>query len=130
MVQPSMPTFELDQVSQMLGAQGAQLTSLTGAIGELRAEILQNRVHAQEHREREIREWEKVGAELRNVKHESRATQQDVIVLESRLQKVEQQIDVWSGKLSIIGGLAGFAGVVVGGLIEPLIRHAIDRVIG
>lgn len=126
----------VDQISQILGAQGAQLISLTGAIGELKAEILQNRIKASDHREREIQFWSQIEAELRNVKHDYRGMQTAsegvsyrIGKLDERIRLIEGRLNVWRGQIAVIIGLTGLAGVVLGSFATPVI-HLIEKALG
>ena len=120
-----MADASLDQIWQLLGALSAQVTALGGSMGELKAEVLSNRVKATEHREREIRAWEQVEAELRNVKHEHRNFEQKVIALDSRLWKVERVILAWQAKMALITGGAA----ALGGLVGIVADHLVGRLI-
>lgn len=126
----------VDQISQILGAQGAQLTSLTGAIGELKAEILQNRIRATEHREREIQFWTQIEAELRNVKHDYRNIQTAsegfslrITRLDERMSKIETKLSVWRGQSAALMGVAAFTGILAGAFAGPVV-HLIERALG
>src|SRR6266851_1460541 len=117
----------LDPISQLLGALTAQQATMTAQLSELRADVLQNRLKAEEHREREIHAWESVEAELRNVKHEDRAFQQKMIAFEARMEKIEGQLTAWQARLGMVTAAAAPVGGIVGIVIEIVVRAVFAR---
>lgn len=146
----------IDPVSQIIGSLSAQVTGLLGAVGELKADILQNRIQAQAHREREIKMWEQVEAELRNVKHDQRGVEQKMVSLTDRYERrlvdvegvlaakiaatdlkvqttakelsaIDETIKKWQARLALLAGAGTGVGTLIGILVEVVFHHYVER---
>lgn len=116
--------FGIDPLSQMIGTLSAQMSSLTAVVAEVRADVLQNRLKAEAHREREIKAWDQVEAEMRTVKHEHRGFEQKIVILENKISKMDRQLTAWQTRFAIFTSCAAALGGVVGFVVEAGIRAA------
>lgn len=126
----------LDPLSQTIGAISAQVSDLSARVGELKGEILQNRLASQTHREQEIKAWQQVEAELRNIKHEERGLEQKTQIIESKMERVgarlsdvEITIARWQAKLAIVSALAAAGGGVIGIILDGLLTKLVWKII-
>ncbi len=97
MAQSSATTHEelrasIDPLSQLLGAQTAQVAGLTNTISELRADVLQNRIESQRRHDEINRSLEDVRMEYRTVKHDYRNQEQASEAVKRQLEAINDRI--------------------------------------
>ncbi len=82
----------IDPLSQLLGAQTAQIVSLNTTIAELRSDVLQNRLESQRRHDEVSRSLEDVRMEYRTVKHEYRNSEQASEAIKRQLESINDRI--------------------------------------
>lgn len=133
----------LDPLSQLIGAQTAQIAGVSSSVSELRADILQNRLNADVRHTELSKIVEDLRIESRTIKHESRnqdMAREGIITqirdlankvqahddhddtrfaaLCERLDALETTIEAWRNKLAAIVGLI----LLVGGVLPTALQ--------
>lgn len=137
----------LDPLSQLIGAQTAQIAGVSSSVSELRADILQNRLNADVRHTELSKIVEDLRIESRTIKHESRNQEmvRDGIIAQigqlratvqahddhdeerfdglcARLATLEKIIGDWRSKVALVVGLLLFVGAVLPTLLQIIIN--------
>ncbi len=82
----------IDPLSQLLGAQTAQVAALAQTVTELRADVLQNRIESQRRHDEISRSLEDVRMEYRTVKHDYRNQEMAAEAVKRQLESINDRI--------------------------------------
>lgn len=126
---------ELDPLSQLIGAQTAQLSEFGKQLADIRTEIVTNRNNHLTFQQTLSRQFDQLEAELRNVKHDSRGAEQAHQILKAAIDKVANRVEelerlaiAWRARLMIIAAIVTATASVIGLFVPPLIEHAINLI--
>jgi len=129
--------IELDPLSQLIGAQTAQIAGLAGQLTDLRSEVITNRLASQTWREDVLSKIDLVQAEYRNVKHDYRAVETGHEAISGRLQKMESRLGeiegiilIWKTRAAVIMAIAIAVGSLLSMIVKPVFEAIITRIIG
>ena len=128
---------ELDPLSQLIGAQTAQIAGIASQLTDLRSEVITNRLNAQTWREDVLTKIDLAQAEYRTVKHDYRAVETGHAAINGRLQKMEKRLGeiegiilIWKTRAAVIMTIAIVIGSILSMIVKPIFEAAVTRIIG
>ena len=128
---------ELDPLSQLIGAQTAQIAGIASQLTDLRSEVITNRLNAQTWREDVLTKIDLAQAEYRTVKHDYRAVETGHAAINGRLQKMEKRLGeiegiilIWKTRAAVIMTIAIAIGSMLSMIVKPIFEAVVTRIIG
>ena len=126
---------DLDPLSQLIGAQTAQIAELGRSLGDIRTEIVNNRNTNLTFQRELDRKFDLLEAELRNVKHDSRSAEfahqtlkESIDKASTRIANLELLATEWRARITLVAALITGIASVMGLFLPPLIDRAITYI--